>query len=77
MSIAYGTLLIKKNKENFLVKFIFRFFSISVILLGFYVFLNSGYATEMINEAAVLQQDFTNNSIYTGKGMKLILMITQ
>ena len=36
-------------------------------MLDFFVFLNSGYATEMINEASVLQQDFTNNSIYTGK----------
>ena len=67
LSIAYGTILIKQFKDNLLVKLFLRFSSFLIIVLGLFFFLRSGYAADMLKEAAVLQQDFTNNELYTGK----------
>lgn len=67
LSIAYGTILVKKYKDNLLVKLSLRVSSILIIFIGLFFFLRSGYAADMLEEASVLQKDFTNNELYTGK----------
>jgi hypothetical protein len=44
-----------------------RFIFILVGLVGFLYIGSSSYMAELANEAAVIQQDFSNNPIYTGK----------
>ena len=65
--MAYGTRLTKKYEKSPLAKF-----SIRMIIIGggfsfFLIFLGSGFASELVNEAQIVQQDFQNNPTYTGK----------
>jgi len=65
--MAYGTRLTKKYEKSPLAKF-----SIRMIIIGggfsfFLIFLGSGFASELVNEAQIIQQDFQNNPTYTGK----------
>ena len=65
--MAFGARLTKKYESNFMAKVFLR----SMILFGgiflFLVFFASDFANDMVNEAQIVQQDFINNEIYTGK----------
>jgi len=65
--MAFGARMTKKYESNFMAKIFLR----SMILFGgiflFLVFFASDFANEMVNEAQIVQQDFINNEIYTGK----------
>lgn len=65
--MAFGARLTKRYEKQFLIKLLFR----SIILFGgiiiFLQFFASNFAEEMVTQAQVVQQDFTQNEIYTGK----------
>ena len=65
--MAFGARLTKKYEKQFLAKLLFR----SIILFGgviiFLQFFASSFAEEMVTQAQVVQQDFTQNEIYKGK----------
>ena len=65
--MAFGARLTKRYEKQFLTKLLFR----SLILFGgiiiFLQFFASNFAEEMVSQAQVVQQDFTQNEIYTGK----------
>lgn len=65
--MAFGARMTKKYEKQFLTKLLFR----SIILFGgiiiFLQFFASNFAEEMVSQAQVVQQDFTQNEIYTGK----------
>ena len=65
--MAFGARLTKKYEKQFLAKLLFR----SIILFGgvtiFLQFFASNFADEMVTQAQVVQQDFTQNETYTGK----------
>ena len=65
--MAFGARLTKRYEQNFFAKLFLR----SLILFGgifaFLYFFQSTFAEDMIKEAQVVQQDFLQNSTYTGK----------
>ena len=65
--MAFGARLTKRYEQNFFAKLFLR----SLILFGgifaFLYFFQSTFAEDMIKEAQVVQQDFLQNSIYTGR----------
>ena len=65
--MAFGARLTKKYEQNFFAKLFLR----SLILFGglflFLYFFQSSFAEDMMQEAQIVQQDFLQNSIYTGK----------
>ena len=65
--MAFGARLTKKYEQNFFAKLFLR----SLILFGglflFLYFFQSSFAEDMMKEAQIVQQDFLQNSIYTGK----------
>ena len=65
--MAFGARLTKRYEKQFLTKLLFR----SLILFGgiiiFLQFFASNFAEEMVTQAQVVQQDFTQNETYTGK----------
>ena len=69
--MAFGARLTKRYEKQILVKLLFR----SIIIIGgtalFLQFFASNFAEEMVTQAQVVQQDFTQNEIYTGKRYEL------
>jgi len=65
--MAFGARMTKKYESNFMAKVFLR----SIILFGgifmFLVFFASDFANEMVNDAQIVQQDFTRNETYQGK----------
>ena len=65
--MAFGARLTKRYEKQILVKLLFR----SIIIIGgtalFLQFFASNFADEMVTQAQVVQQDFTQNETYTGK----------
>jgi len=71
LMMAFGARLTNKYERNFLAKLFLR----SLILFGgiavFLYFFQSTFAESMFSEAQVVQQDFLENEIYTGKRYEL------
>ena len=65
--MAFGARLTRNYEKQFLTKLLFR----TIILFGgiiiFLQFFASNFAEEMVTQAQVVQQDFKQNEIYTGK----------
>ena len=58
---------ITNNFNSSFAKVFFRLFLVGIGLTGFLLLGASSYLQELADEAAVIQNDFANNSIYTGK----------
>lgn len=71
LMMAFGARLTNKYERNFLAKLFLR----SLVLFGgiavFLYFFQSTFAESMFSEAQVVQQDFLENEIYTGKRYEL------
>lgn len=65
--IAFGTRITNRYQSNALAKLVIRFVFIGVISVGFVFVFSSSFATKLAEEAAVVQNDFKNNTTYTGK----------
>ena len=65
--MAFGARLTKSYEENFFAKLFLRSFILFGGIFAFLFFFQSTFAEDMIKEAQVVQQDFLQNSIYTGK----------
>ena len=65
--MAFGARLTKRYEENFFAKLFLRSFILFGGIFAFLFFFQSTFAEDMIKEAQVVQQDFLQNSIYTGK----------
>ena len=65
--MAFGTRLTKRYEQNFFAKLFLRSFILFGGIFAFLFFFQSTLAEDMIKEAQVVQQDFLQNSIYTGK----------
>ena len=69
---AYGARLTKKFESSPLAKISLR---LAYIVGGFFIifmFFKSTALTNLITEANIIQQDFVNNEVYTGKKYELI-----
>ena len=67
MFMAFGARLTKKYERNFFAKLLLRSFILFGGIFAFFYFFQSNFAADMVNEAQIVQQDFLQNSIYTGK----------
>ena len=65
--MAFGARLTKKYEQNFFAKLFLRSFILFGGIFAFLYFFQSTFAEDMVKEAQVVQQDFLQNSIYTGK----------
>ena len=65
--MAFGARLTKRYEENFFAKLFLRSFILFGGIFAFLFFFQSTFAEDMIKEAQLVQQDFLQNSIYTGK----------
>ena len=65
--MAFGARLTKRYEQNFFAKLLLRSFILFGGIFLFLYFFQSTFAENMIKEAQVVQQDFLQNSTYTGK----------
>ena len=65
--MAFGARLTKKFEQNLLAKLLLRSFILFGGIFVFLFFFQSNFAEDMMREAQVVQQDFLQNSIYTGR----------
>ncbi len=65
--MAFGARLTKRYEQNFFAKLFLRSFILFGGIFAFLYFFQSAFAEDMIKEAQVVQQDFLQNSTYTGK----------
>ncbi len=65
--MAFGARLTKRYEQNFFAKLFLRSFILFGGIFAFLYFFQSTFAEDMIKEAQVVQQDFLQNSIYTGR----------
>ncbi len=71
LAMAYGSRWTMKYEKSPFTKFLLRFLLISFSSFLFFLFLSSGFAEDLVKEAKLVQDDFTNNAIYTGKRYNL------
>ena len=69
--MAFGARLTQKYEQNFFAKLLLRSFILFGGIFLFLYFFQSSFAENMIKEAQVVQQDFLQNSTYTGKRYEL------
>ena len=69
--MAYGTRITNKYERSPITKFTLRFLLIGISFSAFIGFLGSGVALDLVQEAQIVQEDFQNNSTYTGKRYNL------
>lgn len=67
LAMAYGARITKKYERLPITKFTLRFLLIGISFSAFIGFLGSGVALDLVQEAQIVQEDFQNNAIYTGK----------
>lgn len=64
---AFGTRITNNYSSSPFAKFAFRLVFLTVGGFGFFTVFSSSVITELAQEASIVQNDFKNNSIYTGK----------
>ena len=69
--MAFGARLTNKYERNFLAKLFLRSLILFSGIAIFLYFFQSTFAESMFSEAQVVQQDFLENEIYTGKRYEL------
>ncbi|MDC0302249.1 hypothetical protein OAL39_00940 [bacterium] len=65
--MSFGARLTKRYEKQFLTKLLFRSFIFLGGIFLFVQFFSSSFSAEMVAEAELVQSDFTENKIYTGK----------
>ena len=65
--MAYGTRITKRFEKSSFSKYSIRILIFGTGFSFFFIFLGSGFATDLFKEAQVIQDDFKNNESYTGK----------
>ena len=71
LMMAFGARLTNKYERNFLAKLFLRSLVLFSGIAVFLYFFQSTFAESMFSEAQVVQQDFLENEIYTGKRYEL------
>lgn len=64
---AFSARFIKNYGSNTFAKLFFRSVFFAVGFFGFFAVTSSGFMKEMADKASVIQSDFKNNPLYTGK----------
>lgn len=64
---AFSARFIKNYSSSGIGKFFFRSIFFVFGFVGFFVFTSSGFMKELADQASVIQTDFKNNPLYTGK----------
>lgn len=69
--LSLSTRVIRQYESNTLVKYGLRLIIYAGFFVGFIFISSSSYLQELSQEASVIQQDFSQNSSYTGKRYEL------
>lgn len=69
--LSLSTRVIRQYESNTFLKYGLRLILYAGFFVGFVFISSSSYLQELSQEAAVVQQDFANNSTYTGKKYEL------
>jgi len=64
---AFSARFIKNYSSSGFVRFFLRTIFFAIGFVGFFLFTSSGFIKEMADKASVIQTDFKNNPLYTGK----------
>ena len=65
--MSFGARLTKRYEKQFLMKLLFRSFIFLGGIFLFFQFFSSSFSAEMVAEAELVQSDFKENQLYTGK----------